>query len=318
VEGVVDGSFGGGQRSPAAEAAINDALNQGSLLIGYTGHGGPTGLADERIITTASLLALTNQNRLTFFVTGTCDLSTYDNPDLTSAGESVLTDNATAGAVGLFTTTRVVYSYQNTQLVTAFYTQVLARSAAGDLPSLGNASRLAKTTAAAGDLNNRNYTLLADPTTRLAYPRQRVLIDSINGRRVASVQVSLDTLKALGQVRLSGHVENRNVLNASFNGTADITIFDKPTTVNTLGDQGGVPVPVQVQENVVYGGQATVRPLRRRPHQPGRCPGLPTGAGGRGRQGRRHRHHAPHGAALPQRRVVRVGGPHGRQFVAPR
>ncbi|TVT40605.1 type IX secretion system sortase PorU [Hymenobacter setariae] len=252
-----------GQRSPAAEAAINDALNQGSLLIGYTGHGGIESLTDERIITKASLLALTNQNRLTFFVTGTCDLSTYDDPDLktsgVSAGEAVLTDNATAGAVGLFTTTRVVYSYQNTQLVTAFYSQVLARSPAGDLPYLGNASRLAKVTAAAGDLNNRNYTLLADPTTRLAYPRQRVLIDSINGRKVTSLQTSLDTLKALGQVRLSGHVENKNVLNASFNGTADISIFDKPTGVYTLGDQGGDTIRVKVQENVVYSGQATVR-----------------------------------------------------------
>ncbi|MGI4740380.1 MAG: type IX secretion system sortase PorU [Janthinobacterium lividum] len=252
-------SVAAGQRSPAAEAAINDALDQGSLLIGYTGHGGPTGLADERIITTASLLALTNENRLTFFVTGTCDLSTYDNPDLTSAGESVLTDNLKAGAVGLFTTTRVVSSLQNTQLVNAFYGQVLARNPAGDLPYLGFASRLAKVSAAAGDLNNRNYTLLADPTTRLAYPRQRVVIDSINGRKVASVQVSRDTLKALGQVRVSGHVENKTVLNTSFNGTADITIFDKPITVNTLGDQGGTPVPVQVQENIVYGGQATVR-----------------------------------------------------------
>lgn len=252
-------SVAAGQRSPAAEAAINDALDQGSLLIGYTGHGGPTSLADERIITTASLDALTNQNRLTFFVTGTCDLSTYDNPDLTSAGESVLTDNLKAGAVGLFTTTRVVYSSQNTQLVDAFYTQVLSRSPSGDLPYLGAASQLAKVAAAAGDINNRNYTLLADPTTRLAYPRQRVVLDSINGHKATSLLVSPDTLRALSQVRLSGHIENNRVLNTSFNGTADITIFDKPTTVNTLGDQGGTPVPVQVQENIVYGGQATVR-----------------------------------------------------------
>ncbi|MGI4864008.1 MAG: type IX secretion system sortase PorU [Janthinobacterium lividum] len=252
-------SVAAGQRSPAAEAAINDALDQGSLLIGYTGHGGPESLADEKIITKASLLALTNQNRLTFFVTGTCDLSTYDNPDYTSAGEAVLTDNATAGAVGLFTTTRVVYSYANKQLVEAFYTQVLSRNAGGDLPYIGNASRMAKISAGAGgDINNRNYTLLADPTTRLAYPRQRVLIDSINGRKVVSLQTSLDTLKALSKARLSGHIENQNALNANFNGTADITIFDKATTVNTLGDQGGAPIPVQVQENAVYSGQANV------------------------------------------------------------
>ena len=251
-------SVAAGQRSPANEAAINDALDQGSLLIGYTGHGGPSGVTDERIITTASLQALTNQNRLTFFVTGTCDLSTYDNPDQTSAGETVLTDNANAGAVGLFTTTRVVYSYQNTQLVNAFYSQVLSRNTAGDLPYLGEASRSAKITAAAGDLNNRNYTLLADPTTRLAYPKQRVLIDSINGRKVVSLQVSLDTLKALSQARISGHIENRGAFNTGFNGTADITIFDKVATVNTLGDQGGAITPVQVQETVVYSGQSRV------------------------------------------------------------
>jgi hypothetical protein len=252
-------SAAAGQRSPAAETAINDALNQGSLLIGYTGHGGPEALADERFITKASLLALQNQNRLTFFVTGTCDLSTYDDPDRTSAGEAVLTDNLTGGAVGLFTTTRVVYSAQNTQLVDAFYTQVLSRSTTGDLPYLGAASQLAKVSAAAGDINNRNYTLLADPTTRLAYPRQRVVLDSINGHKATSLLVSPDTLRALGKVRLSGHIENNSVLNTGFNGTADITIFDKPSTVNTLGDQGGTPVPVQVQENIVYGGQATVR-----------------------------------------------------------
>ncbi|RZK33197.1 MAG: type IX secretion system sortase PorU, partial [Hymenobacter sp.] len=253
-------SVAAGQRSPAAEAAINDVLDQGTLLIGYTGHGGPESLADEKIITKASLLALTNKNRLAFFVTGTCDLSTYDNPDYTSAGEAVLTDNLSAGAIGLFTTTRVVYSNQNTELVDSMYAQLLRRNAAGDLPYLGNAGRMAKIEAGVnGDINNRNYTLLADPTTRLAYPRQRVLIDSINGRKVVSLQLSLDTLKALSRARISGHIENHNAFNAGFNGTADITIFDKPTSVNTLGDEGGAIVPVQVQENIVYGGQASVR-----------------------------------------------------------
>ncbi len=251
-------STAAGQRSPAMMAAIDEALEQGSLLIGYTGHGGPTSLADEKIITNATLLALQNQHRLTFFVTGTCDLSTYDNPDFTSAGEQVLTDNITGGAVGLFTTTRVVYSNFNTQLVDGFYNQILRRNAAGTLPYLGFATGTAKNLAVGGDLNNRNYTLLADPTTRLAYPGQRVVLDSLNGRAVRSVAVSLDTLQALGQMRLSGHVEKGGVLNTTFGGTADITIFDKPVTVQTLGDQSA-PTPVQTQENVIYGGQATVK-----------------------------------------------------------
>jgi hypothetical protein len=254
-----------GQRSPAAVAAIDEALEQGSLLIGYTGHGNPRYLTDEQIITSTTLMALHNQNRLTFFVTGTCDMSTYDNPDLTSAGELVLTDNATGGAVGLFTTTRVVYSNFNTQVVNNFYTQVLARNAAGALPYLGFVASTAKNLSPSGDINNRNYTLLADPTTRLAYPSQRVVLDSIKvdsnplSTFAGTSADSLRTLRALSQVRLSGHIENAGVLNASFGGTADITIFDKPVTVTTLGDQGSTPIKVETQENVVYGGQATVR-----------------------------------------------------------
>ncbi len=249
-----------GQRSPAAVAAIDEALEQGSLLLGYTGHGGPRFLADEQLITVPSLLALRNLNRLTFFVTGTCDLSTYDNPELTSAGEQALTDNPSGGAVGLFTTTRVVYSTFNTEVVNNFYTQVLTRNAAGTLPYLGFAAGAAKNQSPYGDINNRNYTLLADPTTRLAYPSQRVVLDSIKvDNKPLHTFASGDTLQALAQVRLSGHIERAGVLNTSFGGTADITIFDKPVTVTTLGDAGSTPVQVETQENVIYGGQASVR-----------------------------------------------------------
>jgi hypothetical protein len=253
-------SVAAGQRSPAAVAAIDEALEQGSLLIGYTGHGGPRFLTDEQLINIPSLLALRNQNRLTFFVTGTCDLSTYDNPELTSAGEQVLTDNASGGAVGLFTTTRVVYSNFNTEVVNNFYTQVLARNATGALPYLGYAASTAKNQSPSGDINNRNYTLLADPTTRLAYPSQRVVLDSIKVDTAAThTFAKRDVLQALSKVRLSGHIERAGVLNTTFGGTADITIFDKPVTVTTLGDQGSVPIQVETQENVIYGGQATVR-----------------------------------------------------------
>jgi hypothetical protein len=65
-------------------------------------------------------------------------------------------------------------------------------------------------------------------------------------------------LQALSQVRLSGHIENGGVLNTTFGGTADITIYDKPVTVTTLGDAGSVQIPVETQESVIYGGQATV------------------------------------------------------------
>ncbi len=54
-------------------------------------------------------------------------------------------------------------------------------------------------------------------------------------------------------------------LAADFNGTAQITIFDKPASVMTLGNEftdnrpEDRPRPVEVQENIIYDGQATVR-----------------------------------------------------------
>ena len=259
-----------GQRSPEANRAIDQSVEQGSLIVNYLGHGGPKGWTDEQIVTNASVLALRNPNNLTFFTTGTCDFSTYDNPDFTSAGEESLTDNATGGAVGLFTTTRVVDAALNAGLNQAYFNRVLRPLANGRMPSIGTVVRLSKNDfpgpGRSGIINNRNYTLLADPSMTLAYPRQTVVLDSINRRNSLGTWVPADTLQALARIRLHGRLLNGGSANTGFTGRAQVTIYDKPTTVMTLGDEAGGdptsadrPRPVEVQENVVYSGQADVR-----------------------------------------------------------
>ena len=259
-----------GQRSPAANQAIDQSIEQGSLIINYLGHGGPKGWADEQIVSNASVLALRNSNNLTFFTTGTCDFSTYDNPDFTSAGEQVLTDNATGGAIGLFTTTRVVNADDNTELNKFYFKRVLQPLAGGQFPAIGTAIMLSKNDypgpGLPGVINNRNYTLLADPSMTLAYPRQTVVLDSVR-RREKGAWVTADTLLALARVRLHGKVLSGGALNTSFTGRAQVTIYDKPTKVMTLGDEYNPSLPatwgdssraVMVQESIIYGGQADV------------------------------------------------------------
>ena len=261
-------SVSAGQRSPEANRAIDQSVEQGSLIVNYLGHGGPKGWADEQILTNASVLALRNPNNLTFFTTGTCDFSTYDNPDFTSAGEQSLTDNATGGAVGLFTTTRVVDAGLNAGLNQAYFNRVLRPLTNGQMPSIGTVVMLSKNdypgAGQPGIINNRNYTLLADPSMVLAYPRQTVALDSIN-RRIGKMWKPTDSLQALARVRLHGRLLNNGTLNTTFTGRAQVTIYDKPTTVMTLGNKSGgdpnsadAPRPVVVQENVIYGGQADV------------------------------------------------------------
>ncbi len=256
-----------GQRSPETNRAIDLSAEQGSLIINYLGHGGPKGWSNAQILTNASVLALRNPNTLTFFTTGTCDFSTYDNPDFTSAGEQALTDNPTGGAIGLFTTTRVVDAGLNAGLNQAYFNRVL-RPFNGQMPTIGTVVMLSKNDypgpGQSGVINNRNYTLLADPSLTLAYPKQSVVLDSIR-RRGKNGWEPADTLQALALVRLHGRLLNNGAANSAFTGRAQVTIYDKPTTVMTLGDKSGgdpasadAPRPVVVQENIIYGGQAEV------------------------------------------------------------
>ena len=250
-----------GQRSPEASRAIDQSVEQGSLIVNYLGHGGPKGWSDEQILTNASVLALRNPTNLPFFVTGTCDFSAYDNPDFTSAGEQVLTDNMTGGAVGLFTTTRVVDAGGNASLNKAFFDRALT-PINGQMPLMGTLVLRSKNAIAPNaneNINGRNYALLGDPSMTLAYPRQTVVLDSVRRRNRTGAWVAADTLLALSQVRLHGQVLNGSALNTSFTGRVQVTVYDKPTTVMTLGSKPeDTPIPIRVQESVVYGGQANV------------------------------------------------------------
>ncbi|OWP62106.1 hypothetical protein CDA63_15765 [Hymenobacter amundsenii] len=245
-----------GQRSPAAEKAIDEAFEQGSLLINYIGHGGPKSWADEQIFTNASVLNLKNATRPTFLFTGTCDFSTYDNPEFTSAGEQSLTD-VSGGAIGLLTTTRVVYADRNQALAVEFFNDLFKRRPDGTMPRIGDVCQTAKNSAIFGD-NNRNYALLGDPSMRLAYPEQEVVVTQINGK--AATAILTDTLKALQQITLKGEVRRSGQLSADFTGTANVQVFEKKSTVTTLGNEpSDSTVPIQLRENVLYDGPASVR-----------------------------------------------------------
>ena len=256
-------SVSAGQRSLAANRAIDESFERGSLLINYLGHGGPDGWADEQILTKESVLALQNKTNLAFLVTGTCDFSTYDNPDKTSAGELVLTDNENAGgAIGLFTTTRVVDAGANAGLNQAFYNRVFQSLPNGQHPSIGTVIMNAKNDYPQGGTNNRNYTLLGDPSAPLAYPEEQIVLRSLNGHPVGT---PADTLRALNRVKLEGEVRTGAGVATGFSGTAQVTIYDKAVPVMTLGNEStdpnsaDRPRPVVVQESIIYDGQATVQ-----------------------------------------------------------
>ena len=76
----------GGARYPEVTEAINQRVNKGALIVNYTGHGGETGWAHERVIDVSTINSWNNGNKLPLFVTATCEFSRFDDPARISAG----------------------------------------------------------------------------------------------------------------------------------------------------------------------------------------------------------------------------------------
>lgn len=245
-----------GQRAPACVAAIEQALDQGSLIVNYIGHGGETGWAAEQILGVGDINNWRNANRLTFMITATCEFGRYDDPARPSGGEYSFY-NAQGGTIGLFTTTRPVFASQNTVLNTELHRQVFRRSASGinARPRIGEILRRTKTGGSTSAVGSRNFALLGDPSMRLASPRLAAVVTHVNGRPADVV----DTLRALTTVNLRGEVHlPGGAVATNFTGRIQVTVFDKAAVVQNLGDENTPVRSFNVRESVIYDGLASV------------------------------------------------------------
>ena len=162
------------------------------------------------------------------------------------------------GAIGLVTTTRPVFSNSNLLLNKAFYQQVFTREN-GDPLTIGEIFRRTKNNALNGRVN-RNFSLLGDPSMKLAYPRNRVTLGPLGVRQADGTYQVRDTLAALDRVRLTGQIEagNNQGINLEFNGTITVEVLDKTTTVRTRGSDGGA-MQFEERNSVIHRGRAQVR-----------------------------------------------------------
>jgi hypothetical protein len=243
-----------GEKYPDVTIAINSRVKQGALVLNYTGHANEKNLSDEKVLEIADINSWTNFYRLPIFVTATCEYSRFDSNE-TSAGEHILF-NPRGGGIGLFSTTRLVYSGANFVLNRQFFKYIFERDQQGNRLRLGDVMRLAKATANTG-INQLNFTLLGDPALKLAYPQLQVKTSSINGK---DVNAEKDTIQTLSVVTIKGIVADQNgVKLTSFNGDIIPTVYDKAMQVKTLGNGGQEKMDYTVQNNIIYRGLASVK-----------------------------------------------------------
>ncbi|HKK75463.1 MAG TPA: type IX secretion system sortase PorU [Saprospiraceae bacterium] len=249
----------GGNRFPEVTRALNEAVFKGSLVITYLGHGGEEGWAQERILNISDIQQWNNADRMPLLMTATCSFTSYDDPTFTSGGEEAFL-NPRGGSFALMTTTRAVYANQNAQLTEATLDRLFTK-VNGRYPSLGEAMRTAKNALPGSSIitNSRKFTLIGDPAQQLAIPEYQIRTSQIDDEDITGGQT--DTLRALQIVKISGEVlDLQGQLFDGFSGIVYPTIYDKPLTLKTLGqDQGSREVDYSVQRNVIFTGRASVQ-----------------------------------------------------------
>lgn len=250
----------GGEVAPEATRTLNRAVEEGSLIINYSGHGSVQGWTSERVLVQDQIRTWENRNRLAVFVTATCDFGLFDDPLITSGGELLLLAENGAG-VGLVTSTRLVFQSQNRAYNLGFYNALFGDNAL----RLGEANRGTKNRQQSSDnTNSLKYALLGDPAMRVAVPPAHVRISHVNQRPVVPTtdSASTDTLRALQRVQFKGELrQSRGVKFSDYNGTAEVVVFDKAAVRSTrgMGDNNDRnPVPFRLRNSAVYIGLARV------------------------------------------------------------
>ena len=253
LDAYVQENSSGGERYPEVKTAITNAIEKGTLVFDYFGHGGEDGFASERVLVKPQIQAFNNPNTLPLLITVTCDFSRFDNPNRITAGELTLW-NASGGAASMITTSREVYISMGRQ----FNERLIRVLLAFNDEDLTIAESLAKTKNRFS--SNQKFFIFhfGDPAMKLAIPQPNIQITKMNGKDIS--QQPLDTLKALSRVSFEGNiVDNSNVVLNDFNGSLSTTVFDKSIDKTTLDNDGfGIKMIFDTQDSKIFRGKSTV------------------------------------------------------------
>lgn len=252
----------GGQRYPAVNTEINSTINNGALIVNYTGHGGETGWAHERVLTNSDVLGWNNKFKMPLFLTATCEFSRWEDPDRTSGGEYVLL-NENGGGIALFTTTRLVFAHSNLNLNLNFYKAMLEKDNNGNIGRVGDIFKKTKIYSdqpfsPSNYINNRNFSLLGDPALKLAIPKYGVTTTEMNTK--PSLPIT-DTISALELVTVKGFVSDENgQMVSNFNGIIYPTVFDKKQNIQTRNNDANSPTTnFKTWNKTIFRGKASVK-----------------------------------------------------------
>jgi hypothetical protein len=260
---ATDFPFSSNGEKPAVNDAIVNALNEGTIIINYIGHGSPDVWADEHIFKKSiDLSRLQNKDKLTLVIAGSCSIGFFDDPGQEGMAEIMFRQEG--GAIETVSATRLVYATDN-----AIFNYDLFDALFGKHCNVSEAVYSAKvmhqyTYNYSLIRNDRAFVVFGDPLSQIGLPEYELRFD--NG--TDSILTPLDYFG------FTGIVTDREGNALTVDGLVDITAYDSrivrhheqdldytlggppifrgTVEVNAGSFEGGFIVPLDID----YGGDA--------------------------------------------------------------
>ncbi len=271
---------------PQVRSDINAALNAGTTLFHYVGHGAEDNLADEQIFQSRDIANLTNGLRRPVFVAFSCDVGVYDNPLRRSMAELFIASE-NGGAIGTICASQVSFISDNNLLSNAFYSSLFPSGQVAEDVTVSQALMAGKAEMSSFRTrrNSQRYTLFSDPGLRLPNPVSDLSFarTSVDTLRSGALQVVEATTGAGGAMLGAGDTYDLRVQESAYDKVYIVYSYyldytqDPPRYVYTPSERTfvklGAPVfrgtgtmsgddlavPFKVPAQLRYGDRASVR-----------------------------------------------------------
>lgn len=248
-----------GNSYPQAHKELFRAFDEGLLWWVFIGHGAPTSLTGEGLMSFNDLHNMYCK-RWPIFFGATCSFLHWDQMDL--SGCETLFSTPNGGIIGAISPARPTGIADNGNISAAYGKSFFKRDAKGNYMTLGDIHRDGMNNIA--NSTRLRYVVMGDPALRPAIPNNKVIVSKIDKVNLPySDSDEPPTLMARQQTVIEGYVATpAGELIADFNGSVVATIFDAEESYTTNGngpaDSPGEQVTYDQQGARLFMGTALV------------------------------------------------------------
>jgi len=230
-----------GDVKPAARSDFLREWSDGAAIVNFNGHGSPVQMADERVMVASDVYSLTNADRRPLFLSFSCSVGDLESPYHRSMAQNLVTSDQ-GGAIATIAAAAPTYLYPNKLLNEEIFNALFTSKDSTGTEPVGTSLQLAKLSIAGEESyyesNNTKYILLGDPALTLPIPKLTVQLET----------GPIATMKTGHRYRVEGSVRRGGAIDATFNGTADVTVQEAERNVRESVEGFTIPYTILGRE----------------------------------------------------------------------